>query len=78
VISVPIPKATEEQGCNWARTLDALRPRIKAVVLVDANTRELIIGSFRCGARAVYSRAEPLSKLFYLYRTRTPRGALRQ
>jgi two-component system nitrate/nitrite response regulator NarL len=64
VISVADTESDRRTGLQLARTLDALRPRIKTVVMVDANTRELIIGSFRCGARAVYCRAEPLSTLF--------------
>lgn len=64
VISVADSESDRRTGLQLARTLSALHTRIRIVVLIDANTRELTVGSFRCGARAVYCRAEPLSRLF--------------
>jgi two-component system nitrate/nitrite response regulator NarL len=64
VISDADSESDRRKGLQLARTLNARHTHIRIVVLIDANTRELIVGSFRCGARAVYCRTEPLSKLY--------------
>ena len=51
------------KGLQVARTLSAHRPGVHIVMLLETNTRETVVASFRCGATGVFCRSEPLSEL---------------
>src|SRR5450755_2061307 len=62
VLSVEFDGATKK-GLQIARTLSARCPDVRVVALLDADSRESVIASFRCGAMGVFCRNEPLSEL---------------
>ena len=51
------------KGLQVARNLSAHRPGVHTVMLLEANTREAVVASFRCGATGVFCRSEPLPEL---------------
>ena len=51
------------KGLQVARTLSAHRPEVRIVILIETNSREIVVASFRCGATGVFCRSEPLSEL---------------
>jgi two-component system, NarL family, nitrate/nitrite response regulator NarL len=63
------------KGLQVARTLSAHRPDIRIVILLEANTRETVLASFRSGATGVFCRSEPLSELHSCIR-RVSRGEI--
>jgi two-component system nitrate/nitrite response regulator NarL len=62
VISADFESAAKK-GLQIARTLNAHHPRIHIVILLEVNTRESVVASFRCGATGVFCRTEPVSEL---------------
>ena len=62
MISVEFDGATKK-GLQIARSLNTRYPDVRIVVLLDADSRESVIASFRCGAMGVFCRTEPLSEL---------------
>ena len=52
------------KGLQVARTLRAHRPDVRIVILIETNSREMVVASFRCGATGVFWRSEPLSELY--------------
>jgi two-component system, NarL family, nitrate/nitrite response regulator NarL len=54
----------KRKGFQLARSLNTHQPDILIVMLVDANDRDTIIDSFRCGATGVFCRTEPPAMLW--------------
>jgi DNA-binding NarL/FixJ family response regulator len=52
-----------DRGLEVLRSLCAARPKLRAVVLLDSSQAELILRSFRAGARGVLTRVESLKML---------------
>lgn len=52
-----------KKGLHVARTLNALHPGIRIVILLDVPTRESVMAAFHSGARGVFCRTEPLPDL---------------
>jgi two-component system, NarL family, nitrate/nitrite response regulator NarL len=55
--------ACPKKGLAIARGLNAVHRGIQIVILLEENTRESVIASFRCGATGVFCRTEPISEL---------------
>ena len=56
----------EEQaysGIEVLRKVQALRPKLRAVVLLDSSRVELILDAFRAGARGVFGRSDSIKTL---------------
>jgi DNA-binding NarL/FixJ family response regulator len=47
-------------GIALLREIRALRAEIKCIVLLDSSKQEVILESFRAGAKGLFSRHEPL------------------
>jgi len=62
VIGVEFNGVTRK-GLQMARILNARYPEVRIVVLLDVDSRESVMASFRCGAMGVFCRTEPLSEL---------------
>ena len=62
VIGVEFDGVTKK-GLHIARVLNTRYPDVRIVVLLDADSRESVMASFRCGAMGVFCRTEPLSEL---------------
>lgn len=52
-----------KKGLQVARSLSVRHPEVHIVVLLDVDSRESVMASFRCGAMGVFCRTEPLSQL---------------
>lgn len=50
-------------GIALLRELKAIRPAMKAIVLLDSSKRETVLEAFRAGARGLFSRHESLETL---------------
>jgi DNA-binding NarL/FixJ family response regulator len=51
------------EGFRVVRELRSLQSRTRAVMLLDTRERDLVIDAFRCGARGIVFRDEPLETL---------------
>ena len=51
------------QGYRVLRELRSVSPRTRAIMLLHSRERELVIDAFRCGARGVVFRDEPIETL---------------
>jgi DNA-binding NarL/FixJ family response regulator len=51
-----------KKGMQIARTLNVRHPAVYIVMLLEANQRDVVVASFRNGARGVFCRTEPLSE----------------
>ena len=51
------------QGYRVVRELRAISPRTRGIMLLHSRERELVIDAFRCGARGVVFRDEPIDTL---------------
>lgn len=51
------------RGIDILRELRALRPDIRAVMMLDSSKDETILEAFRAGARGVFGRNEPIESL---------------
>lgn len=51
------------QGYRVLRELRAVSPRTRVILLLHSRDRELVIDAFRCGARGVVFRDEPIETL---------------
>ena len=51
------------EGYRLLRQLRALQSRINGVMLLDSRKRDCVVDAFRCGARGVIFRDEPLATL---------------
>ncbi len=51
------------EGYNVLRELRSLHSRTRAIMLMESRERELVVDAFRCGARGVIFRDEPLEIL---------------
>ena len=56
-------EAGAKKGLQVARTLNAVHPGIRIVILLEESTRESVIAAFRCGATGVFCRTDPISEL---------------
>jgi len=61
VISGDLISGTKK-GLQVARVLTARLPGIRVVLLLDSLTKETVLSAFRCGARGVFCRTEPVSE----------------
>jgi DNA-binding NarL/FixJ family response regulator len=50
-------------GYHLLRELHALQSKTRAILLLDSRERDLVIDAFKCGARGVVFRDEPLETL---------------
>jgi DNA-binding NarL/FixJ family response regulator len=50
-------------GMKVLRELRALRPEIRAVLLIDSSRSEVVLDAFRAGAKGVFSRIESIERL---------------
>jgi DNA-binding NarL/FixJ family response regulator len=50
-------------GISLLRDLRAIRPKMKAIILLDSSRRETVLEAFRAGARGLFSRHESLETL---------------
>ncbi len=50
-------------GIALLRELRAIRPEMKAIILLDSSKRETVLEAFRAGARGLFSRHESLETL---------------
>lgn len=48
------------RGFAMIRELRAVNPNARAVVLVDSTKDEVVLKAFRCGARGIFSKRQPL------------------
>jgi len=55
--------AGSKKGLAVARAWNAVYPGTHIVILLEENTRESVIASFRCGATGVFCRTQPISEL---------------
>jgi DNA-binding NarL/FixJ family response regulator len=55
--------AGAKKGLAVARALNAVRPAMRIVMLLEESTRDSVIASFRCGATGVFCRTQPISEL---------------
>jgi two-component system, NarL family, nitrate/nitrite response regulator NarL len=62
VISTEFNTGTK-RGLQVTHGLRLSHPAIRVVVLLEVDSRESVISSFRCGAAGVFCRTEPLSDL---------------
>ena len=62
VIGIEFDGVTKK-GLHIVRILNTRYPDVRIVVLLDADSRESVLASFRCGAMGVFCRTEPLSEL---------------
>jgi len=62
VIGVEFDGKTKE-GLHIIRILNKRYPDVRIVILLDEDSRESVMASFRCGATGVFSRTSPLSEL---------------
>lgn len=53
--------ADEKSGFALVEAISRAYPKILTVVIVDQSTRGAVIEAFRCGARGVVSREQPIS-----------------
>jgi DNA-binding NarL/FixJ family response regulator len=51
------------RGIEVLRELNASRPEIRAVILLDSSKREVVLEAFRAGARGLFSRHDSLDNL---------------
>jgi DNA-binding NarL/FixJ family response regulator len=56
-------EATPGMGFTVLKMLREAAPAIRSIMLLDSDQRDLVVEAFRCGARAVFSRNEPLKLL---------------
>jgi DNA-binding NarL/FixJ family response regulator len=52
-----------KKGLQVARALSARGSAVHIVVLLELNTRESVVAAFRCGAKGVFCRSNPLAEL---------------
>ena len=52
-----------ERGCDVVRELRTLHPGIRVIMLLDSAKKEKVINAFRAGAKGVFSKNSPLSRL---------------
>jgi DNA-binding NarL/FixJ family response regulator len=62
VISANLDESAE-RGFEVLRELRALRPGIRAVLLLDSSKDEMVLKAFRAGARGVFSKNDPIDLL---------------
>jgi len=51
------------RGFEFLRDLRAVRPEIRAVVLMDTLKDELVLSAFRAGARGIFGKSQPVDEL---------------
>lgn len=52
-----------ERGCDVVRELRTSHPGIRVIMLLDSAKKEKVINAFRAGAKGVFSKNSPLSRL---------------
>jgi two-component system, NarL family, nitrate/nitrite response regulator NarL len=63
VILTPHLDDEEGKGFTLTRQLRASHPHIKAVILVDSSSRDVVVEAFRVGARGVFCRSNSIKDL---------------
>jgi len=56
-------EATPGRGFAILKKLRVAVPKTPTIMLLDSDERDLVVEAFRCGARGVFSRNEPLKML---------------
>jgi DNA-binding NarL/FixJ family response regulator len=57
------------KGCAVARELLAARPALRVVILIEQPTREVVVESFRAGARGVFGQNDSVQALWKCIRS---------
>lgn len=52
-----------ERGCDVVRQLRTIHPDVRVIMLLDSTKKEKVINAFRAGAKGVFSKNSPLSRL---------------
>ncbi len=56
-------EATQGRGFAVLKKLREAVPKTRTIMLLDSDERDMVVEAFRCGARGVFSRNEPLKML---------------
>jgi len=51
-----------QSGFDLARVVSRAHPGVLIVILLDQSTHDSVVNSFRCGARGVFSRQQPVAE----------------
>ena len=51
-----------ETGFDLAQVISRAHPTVRIVILLNQSTHESVVNAFRCGARGVFSRQQPVAE----------------